>query len=207
MKKVEYPDEIGADITLIRQTLIGNKSAFEKLINKHHLIIYTLVSSYVKNTPDAEDLTQEVFIKAYQNLIHLKNHKQFSSWLQQIARNHCIDWLRHQRKTSLFIERIIEKISISKSKSKVGDDASAEAKLLHQELIKTVTQAINSLPEIERQLIKSHYLDGVSYKQLQEEHGLSYFATAHRLHRAKEKIRKTVESCCKVFVRCLGRKI
>ncbi|HIE28455.1 TPA: hypothetical protein EYP66_14340 [Candidatus Poribacteria bacterium] len=83
--KVENPD-IEEDILLIRQILLGDKTAFEKLVLKYRPAIYALARSYAQNAADAEDLTQEVFIKAYQNLRCLKNLEQFPFWLRQIAR-------------------------------------------------------------------------------------------------------------------------
>ncbi|MBC8228847.1 sigma-70 family RNA polymerase sigma factor [bacterium] len=86
--KVESPDEIGKDILFIRQTLLGNQVAFEQLVKKYRPMIFALVTSYVRNSADAEDLTQEVFLKAYQHLSSLKEPRQFSFWLRQIAKNH-----------------------------------------------------------------------------------------------------------------------
>lgn len=184
--KIDHRDEAEKDVLLIHQTLLGNKAAFEKLVNKYSPAVYALVLSYVKNADDAEDLTQEVFIKAYENLARLENHEQFSSWLWQIARNHCIDQLRRQKETTISLEEI-------KGAEPPSRTPSPDEIVLWKELIKTVRQAVDSLSEIEKRLLKSYYLEGASYEQLQREHNLSYFAVAHHLQRAKQKVRKTVQ--------------
>ena len=183
--KVESPDEIFEDIPFIHQILLGNKVAFEKLVIKYRPMIFALVSSYTQNSADAEDLTQEVFLKAYQNLSSLEEPGRFSFWLRQIAKNHCTDWLRQRRENHLSFEEL--------PVAEFVCAPSAEETALEREFLKIVRQAIDSLQKIERKLLLARYLEDASYEQLQEEHGLSYFAVAHRLQRAKQKVRETVQ--------------
>jgi len=195
--KVESPDEIGKDILFIRQTLLGNQAAFEKLVIKYRPMIFALVTSYVRNSDDAEDLTQEVFLKAYQNLSFLKDPGKFSFWLRKIARNHCTDWLRRQRGNHLSFEEV----NLAKMAS------SPEEMALKQELREIVWQAIDSLLEIDRKLLKARYLEDASLKQLQANYGLSYPAIVNRLKRAKQKVRETARKLLESFCALPGREI
>ena len=77
------------EIDLIRQTLAGDTSAFDQLVKTHRRTIYVLVFSYIKNPADAEDLTQQIFIRAYERLATLREWDRFLPWLQQIAHNAC----------------------------------------------------------------------------------------------------------------------
>jgi len=203
--KVESPDEIGKDILFIRQTLLGNQVAFEKLVIKYRPMIFALVTSYVRNSADAEDLTQEVFLKAYQHLSSLKDPRQFSFWLRQIAKNHCTDWLRRQRGNHLSFKEV----NLAKMASPIssGFSTSPEEMALKQELREIVWQAIDSLLEIDRELMKARYLEDASLKQLQVEYGLSYPAIVNRLKRAKQKVRETVQKLLKGFCTLPGREI
>ncbi|MFQ6043775.1 MAG: RNA polymerase sigma factor, partial [Candidatus Poribacteria bacterium] len=198
--KVESPNKMFEDILFIHQTLSGNQVAFEKLVIKYRPMIFALVASYVKNSADAEDLTQEVFLKAYQNLSSLKDFRQFSFWLKQIARNHCTDWLRRRRENHLSFDEI-KLAEIAKVAS------SAEEVALKQELREIVWQAIDSLLEIDRRLIEARYLENVSLKQLQTDYGLSYCAIAGRLKRAKQKVRQQVQKLLGGFCALPGREI
>ena len=76
------------DIDLIQQTLAGKTSAFDQLVRMYRSTIYVLVLSYIKNPADAEDLTQRIFIRAYERLATLRELDCFLAWLQQIATQH-----------------------------------------------------------------------------------------------------------------------
>ena len=198
--EAEEPNKIFEDILFIRQTLTGDKAAFEKLVNDYRPAIYALVLSYVKNAADAEDLTQEVFIKAYQNLPRLKKTEQFSFWLRQIARNHCKNWLSRRGERPVSFEEI-------KAAPSTEMASSPEEMVLKQELRGIVWQAIDSLLEIDRKLLKARYLEDVSLKELQTEYGLSYCAIAGRLKRAKQKVRETVQKLLGGFCALPGREV
>jgi RNA polymerase sigma-70 factor (ECF subfamily) len=88
--QIQHPNEI----ELIRQTLAGDTSAFDQLVKAHRRTIYVLALSYIKNPADAEDLTQRIFIQAYERLVTLRQLDHFLPWLQQIAHNACKDWIR-----------------------------------------------------------------------------------------------------------------
>jgi RNA polymerase sigma-70 factor (ECF subfamily) len=163
-------------------------------------MIFDLVVSYVKNSADAEDLTQEVFLKAYQNLSSLKEHGQFSFWLKRIAKNHCTDWLRRRRENHLSLERI-------KVAESVQMASSPEEMALKQELRGIIWQAIDSLLEIDRKLLKARYLDDASLRQLQADYGLSYPAIVNRLKRAKQKVRRQLKKLLEGFCALPGREI
>ncbi|MBM3241048.1 sigma-70 family RNA polymerase sigma factor [Candidatus Poribacteria bacterium] len=198
--KFENSDKISKDILFIRQTLLGNKAAFEKLVNKYRPAIYALALSYAKNAADAEDLTQEVFIKAYQNLACLKNLEQFPFWLRRIAHNHCKNWLKRRG------ERLVsfEEVKVAEATNMA---LSPEEMALKQELREIVWQAIDSLLEIDRKLIEARYLEDASLKQLQADYGLSYCAVAGRLKRAKQKVRETVQKALMGFCALPGREV
>jgi RNA polymerase sigma-70 factor (ECF subfamily) len=198
--KFENPDKISEDILFIRQTLHGNKAAFEKLVLKYRSAIYALALSYVKNTADAEDLTQEVFIKAYRNLACLKNLERFPFWLRQITRNHCKNWLKRHGERHVSFEEV-------KVAEATNMASSPEEMALKQELREIVWQAIDSLLEIDRKLIEARYLENASLKQLQADYGLSYCAVAGRLKRAKQKVRETVQKLLSGFFALPGREI
>jgi RNA polymerase sigma-70 factor (ECF subfamily) len=206
--KVESPDENLEDILFIEQTLLGNQAAFEKLVIKYHHKIFGLIASYVKNPADAEDLTQEAFLKAYQNLSSLKNRGQFPFWLRRIAKNHCTDWLRQQRKNHLsFDEMGVAEHAKMVSSISSGFSTSPEEMALKQELREIMWQAIDSLLEIDRRLLKARYLENASFKKLQAEYGLSYPAIANRLKRAKQKVRETMRKLLKGFCALPGREV
>src|SRR4026207_1064935 len=79
---------------LIAEALNGSLSAFEGLVSLYEKRLYGFVLQYCQNAADAEELTQDAFVKAFQSLPHFKQRHRFGPWLFSIARNKCIDFLR-----------------------------------------------------------------------------------------------------------------
>ena len=86
------------DFQLIERFKSGESSAFDLLYHRHRDRVHGVILSVVYNPEDALDLTQEVFLKAYQGLRHFKRASQFYSWLYRIAINHCIEHISRQSK-------------------------------------------------------------------------------------------------------------
>lgn len=173
------------EIDLIQQTLSGDTSAFDQLVKMHRRTIYVLVLSYIKNAADAEDLTQRIFIRAYERLSTLRELDCFLPWLQQIAHNTCKDWLRRR-------SELVASLEVVKSSAFSETAPSAEDIVLKAEVEDIVRKAINGLTETDRKLMEGHYIEGASYDELRAESGLSYAAIANRLKRAKREVRRRV---------------
>ena len=173
------------EINLIQQTLAGKTSAFDQLVRMYRSTIYVLVLSYIKNPADAEDLTQRIFIRAYERLATLRELDCFLAWLQQIAHNTCKDWLRRRSELATSIDAV-------KDADFSETAPSAEDIVLKAEVENIVRKAIDGLKETDRKLMEAHYIEGVSYDELRDESGLSYAAIANRLKRAKREVRRRV---------------
>ena len=85
------------DIVLIHRTLNGDDNAFAELVKKYQKQVHALVWRKIGDFHIAEELTQDVFLKAYQRLAKLKKPQSFASWLYVIAANDCSTWLRKKR--------------------------------------------------------------------------------------------------------------
>jgi len=81
------------DETLVHHCLAGDENAFGFLVHKYKDLVHAYAYQKVSNYADAEDITQEVFIRAYRNLAKLKFPHKFRSWLYTIASNECNRWL------------------------------------------------------------------------------------------------------------------
>jgi RNA polymerase sigma-70 factor (ECF subfamily) len=171
------------DAQWVKQSIAGDERGFHRLIIKYQSAIYRLILSRVKNYDDAQELTQEVFLKAYQKLDLLRKPGQFYPWLRQIAENQCRDWQRKRRAPYLL-----------PTQTNPGNEMpSVDESLLLRETLARVMEAIDELPEVEKELLKERYLDGDSYVELQARHRLSYGAVAMRLHRAKQKVKEKMK--------------
>ncbi len=97
--QINYPDH--TDVQLVTTALTGDKEALQHLIIRHQVFVYNLALKMTKNVQDAEDLVQEVFIKAITALSKFENRSQFRTWLYRMAVNHFLN--TKKRKTELQI--------------------------------------------------------------------------------------------------------
>ena len=186
------------EIDLVRQTLDGDTSAFDRLVKIHRTTIYVLVLSYIKDPADAEDLTQQIFIRAYERLATLRELDRFRPWLLQIGHNTCKDWLRRRSSST-------PRFDVTNDTDFAEVAPSPEEIALKAEIETVVQQAISTLRETDRRLMEARYIEGVGYDQLQVESGLSYAAVANRLKRAKREVRHRVEKLLGCVAILLGR--
>ena len=148
------------DTLLIQQTLAGDEQAFHHLAVKYQSAIYSLILSYVRNPDDAQEIMQDVFLKAYQGLSSLRRSERFRFWLYQLARNQCQDW---KRKNQAEFQQLTDK---------TADGAyPADELLILRETLAKIMQAIDELPETEKRILKERYLDDSSYAEMQVKHG------------------------------------
>ena len=170
------------DAELVESTQSGDEKAFETLVEKHRARIDAVISSFITNAQDREDIAQETFITAYRNMHQLSNPDRFSYWLVTIARNQCRDWIRRNQSHTIPIDEVDENL--------LNSDNSPERESIAAEQQQIIAQAIETLPETERQVASAYYLEGESHTELISRHGISYQAVCARLSRAKQKLAK-----------------
>jgi len=188
------------DRDLIRQTLTGNQGAFGELVRKYQSAVYAQALRQVHNPQDAEELTQDVFLKAYQNLNQLRDADRFAGWLKRIVSNECASWLRQHG-----AERQACEVDSDLLSELPSQDAAPDGALIQRELRQAILQAIDSLPALDRAVAKSFYIDQLSYEEISDQHGLSHSAIASRLHKAKGRIAQKVKRSLGSFVWVLQR--
>src|SRR5690606_38800029 len=96
------------DYELVAQALQGDQSAYARLRNKYWRPIHAMLSCMIRDKNDAEDLTQEAFIKAFNSLQSFNTDYAFSTWLYKIASNNCIDYLRKRRLKTVSIDAPVQ---------------------------------------------------------------------------------------------------
>jgi RNA polymerase sigma-70 factor (ECF subfamily) len=165
-----------SDANLVKQFLNGDEQAFHRLIIKYQADIYALTLSYVRNPEDAKELTQEVFFEAYKGISSLKQPESFCFWLRRIARNQYHIWRRK------------EKGDVIPLVDMISDAMPTDELMILRESFAKVMQVIEQLPETEKDILKSRYLEDASYEELQKRYDLSYKALNMRLSRAKQKV-------------------
>ena len=162
--------------------LDGDAAAFGLLVDKYKGSVYALAYAKLGDFHDAQDMTQEVFLKAYRKLRTLKRWDKFLSWLYAITSNSCKDFLRSKASRP-------DREYVADQEKERLDGISVDS---HQEdkLHQTLREALSELPEIHRQVLSLHYLGGLSCKEIARFLGASPHAIAMRLNRARAKLKK-----------------
>ncbi len=170
---------------LISRAQSGDEQAFADLIQAYYPFVYAIVIGIVSNPLDAEEVVQDTFVNAYRGLARYKEMEKFKSWLAKIARNCAHNRLRKQQIDTVPIDEVNEQIS--------GTEDLPDEQLIRSEQRELIRRAMETLSPKDREIARSYYLDGASYDELIQTHGLSYKAISFRLSRAKRRLAKRLE--------------
>jgi RNA polymerase sigma-70 factor, ECF subfamily len=153
---------------IIQSVLSGNRNAFTDLVDKYQHMVFRTCIGFVHNKEDADDLTQEVFINAYQSLPNFKGDSAYSTWLYRIAVNVCLNHIRNTSKKNIFqrIENLFGGNNHKESTLPAIDLLNPEQMLIEDEHRDYIKTALDSLPENQRTaLILSKY-DNLPQKEI-----------------------------------------
>ncbi len=182
------------DHALVRQALEGDQSAYARLRHKYWGPLNAMLFRMVRNELDAEDLTQEAFIKAFSSLASFNFQYAFSTWLYKIASNNCIDYLRKRRLKTVSMD---EPIRTNKGEMEMQlPDTSAiapDAPMTAQERTKILQEAIADLPEKYRIVIELRHHREMEYQDIAEELDLPLGTVKAHLFRARAQLLKRLQ--------------
>ena len=169
--------------TTVRRIKSGEKELFALLLRKYERIVNSVIYSMVFDIENTKDLTQDAFIKAYENLNSYDEEQDFKPWIIKIARNSAIDFLRKRKSV----------VSIEELETEPGDEKSAknEKDRLDREKIESV---LLRLKEEERTLLLMKYKEGFSNSEIAQILEMPENRINVKLFRAKEKLREYFET-------------
>ncbi|MXV74300.1 sigma-70 family RNA polymerase sigma factor [Candidatus Poribacteria bacterium] len=176
------------DAELIQRVLDGDDAAFSTLVKKHKKPVHALVWRKTGDFHLAEEITQDTFLKAYQNLSTLKEPQKFASWLYVIAANFCKMWRRKKRLSTQSLEDTdnaeLEKTTYSGYVIAENEQVAVETQ---REVVKKL---LAKLQESERTVITLYYLGEMTYEEISEFLGVSVASIKNRLYRARRRLKK-----------------
>ncbi|MCY4404015.1 MAG: sigma-70 family RNA polymerase sigma factor [Candidatus Poribacteria bacterium] len=176
------------DVELIQLTLDGDQSAFTALVEKYQKGVHVLVWQKIGDFHIAQEITQDAFLRAYQKLSTLKNHKLFSGWLYVIATRLCSEWLRKKRLPIQSIDTIDNtEVDQMAYKQYIQTEREDDAKEKQRELVRKL---LKKLPESERTVMTLHYLGEMKCETISEFIGVSPNTVRSRLSRARNRLKK-----------------
>lgn len=182
--------ERSIDQQLVVRVQNGDKTAFDLLVRKYQHRIAKLVSRYVSDRAEVEDVTQEAFIKAFRAIKGFRGESAFYTWLYRIAINTAKNYLVAQGRRLPSTDLEVEEAEASEVSSTLRDAATPERQLLADEIARTVERVLTSLPEDLRTAVTLREIDGLSYEEIAEIMDCPIGTVRSRIFRAREAIDK-----------------
>jgi RNA polymerase sigma factor (sigma-70 family) len=175
----------------IARVLEGNTSDYANLINKYKDMIFTLAYRITGNREDAEEVSQDVFLKAFNGLSEFRGTSRFSTWLYKIAYNQSVSRIRKKQPDIQSYDSL--EIGI--------DDWHGETDMNHEQLdnipVVYVKQAFEKLEEIDRTVLTLYYQDDFNVKEISGITGLSVSNVKVKLFRGRKKLIEILEKTLK----------
>ena len=180
--------EANVDQLLVERVQKGDKRAFDLLIQKYQHRIVSLVSRYVSDHAEAQDVAQEAFIKAYRAIGRFRGDSAFYTWLYRIAINTAKNWIvaKNRRPPASDIDAVdAEAYGISE---RMTETSTPENEMMREEIERTVYGTIAELPEDLRTAIMLREMDGMSYEEIATTMECPIGTVRSRIFRAREAI-------------------
>ena len=176
------------DFILIKDFVSGNKKAFDALILKHKNFVFNLCYRILGNYEEAEDLSQDIFIKIYKALKGFKFKSAFTTWLYTVAVNTCKNRLSSTRYKLDKKNKSLENNGSNGNRYEMplSDNSNPYDSLDAGEGEKQIMNAINSLPDTQKILVVLRDLEGRSYEEIVEITGMKQGTVKSKLCRARE---------------------
>lgn len=174
----------------IKQVKKGDQNAFGEIVEIYKNKVYQLCYRMLGNRHEAEDVSQEAFIRAYVNINTFKQDFKFSTWLFRIATNLCIDRIR-KKKPDYYLDAELSGTDGLNMYSQVAADVELpERELESLELQETIQKEILKLPEKYRSVIVLKYIEELSLNEISEILDLPLGTVKTRIHRGREALRQ-----------------
>lgn len=167
--------------SLIEQCLAGDQAAWEQIVRQNWRKVFNVAYKFVGKHDEAEDLTQDIFLKIFKALKTFDRRANFQTWIISISRNLCIDHYRSVRKERQTIARDVDSNDLQPATLERGPYAQAE----HQDLRAQLRQALETLPITLRTAVVLRDLQELSYQEIADRLGLPEGTVKSRINRGR----------------------
>ncbi len=175
------------DLLTISEVLRGNTDAFRSVLERYHGLVFRLALSSLGNREEAEEASQEIFLKAFRSLKSFRIEKRFLPWLYSIASNHLkTRAVRIRRVESGLVRDVQERVP-----TRPEDDPQAHA--LREQSLAEVKNAVAALPLTLREVVRLYYFEAMSAEQVGSLLGLGSENVKSRLLRGRRKLKELLE--------------
>ncbi len=186
MNRTQSPTE-DQDLEALRRCRRGDRQAYAQVVERHKNGVFRMVFRYVGQAQRAEELTQEVFLKAYRDLDQFRGEAKFSTWIYQISLNLCRDYWRAQQRRP---EQLREPEAFT---TEFSPGSSPEEQVLAEGEAAQLRKALDSLPEIYREALTMRFFGDLSYEEMAEASGEGLSSLKMRVARGLAQLRNRME--------------
>ena len=176
------------DIEIISQVLKGDHNAYATLVERYKSYVFTLTLRFIKSREDAEEVSQDIFIKTYRSLADFRGNSKFSTWLYTIVNTTCITFLR---KKKLEVHSLDDERTFELADSK--DSGFSANQVEQKSRVNMVNQAIALLNPDDAEIITLFYKSEQSLEEIGQILGLESNTAKVRLHRARTRLKEKME--------------
>ncbi len=172
------------ETSLLRASLSGDTEAWGEIVSRYKQAVFGLTVGFLRNDADAEDVTHDAFIRAYENLRRYKLEKKFSTWLFTIASNLCRNRLRYRKYHPLA--------------SPIGEMAggsSPEKAIAKQDRREQVISCLDKLPPKYRKPLVLRFYNELSYREIADVLSSAEGTIKTHIHRGKVMLKREIEQC------------
>ncbi len=177
------------DQVLVERAQAGDKHAFELLVSKYQRKLGRLLSRFIRDSAEVEDVTQEAFIKAYRALPTFRGDSAFYTWLYRIGINTAKNFLVSQGRRAPTVTKLdAEESEGFEDADALHDLNTPETAMLTQEIGQTVNSAMAALPEELRVALTLREIEGLSYEEIAQAMNCPIGTVRSRIFRAREAV-------------------
>ncbi|MCX6378728.1 MAG: RNA polymerase sigma factor [Armatimonadetes bacterium] len=179
-----------ADEKLVARTLAGDRHAYRILMERYYRIVFRLCRSILRHAEDAEDATQEVFVRAFQSLGQFAGRGAFGGWLRRLTVNHCLN--RTQTVSARVAAKSYSLDTLTES-LQTSREADPEEQLLRSEEQKRIHDELDLLPPQQRVALALRLLEGLTYEEIADIMGVPVNSVRSWLHRGRTRLREALQ--------------
>jgi len=177
-----------SDLALVERVQKGEKRAFDLLVRKYQHKVIGVISRYVSDWSECQDVAQEAFMRAYRAMAAFRGDSQFYTWMYKIAtntaKNHLVSQGRRPPADDIGIDDAVQ----LDGGMRLKDRATPEHELMRQEIEQTVFDTVEQLPEDLKMAITLREVDGLSYEEIAEKMDCPIGTVRSRIFRARDAI-------------------
>lgn len=184
---------------LINSAKQGDRGAFDQLVLKYSNDIFRYAYRILRHEQDAQNASQDTFLKAWQGLKSFKGISKFSTWLYSISYNVCMNYLKKRKKEASVSTEDVPLPFDETTANKNSHNTTPEESYLQKERLKVLNEAIDKLPPHHKQMMILRFIEGFSYEEIAKITALPLGTVKSKISRARDKLIELLKKNMELF--------